>query len=228
MTLLNGFTVCPSSSLLGNFRVPGTTRSLRVRRDIAPLLIGAAAQWHAKVEPITIDPFDDWAYSCRRVRGRVGWSFHSSGCAIDLNATRHPMGRRGTVSAKQRATILAICKTYGLRWGGTFERPDEMHLEVALSKSAALALAARLQKRPATPAKIPPPNITRLRMFAQNSDVVRLQQALRARGFSPGLSDGIYGVSTRDAVARFQRAQGWSGRDADGQMGPLTLRRLFG
>lgn len=37
---------------------------------------------------------------------------------------------------------------------------------------------------------------------------------------------GIYDVKTRQACASFQRAQGWSGREADGIVGPETLKRV--
>lgn len=227
MTTINGFPVCPPSSQLGSFRVPGTSRSLLVRRDVAPLLIGAAAEWHAKVEPITVNPFDDWGYACRRIRGGAGWSFHSTGTAIDLNATQHPLGRRGTVTRSEAATIQAICRTYGLRWGGTWSRPDEMHLEVALPHSEAVALARRIQQPKAKAPSIPAPSLARLRYGAHNSDVVRLQQRLKQLGYKPGPTDGIYGPQTRRAVQDFQEAQGWRNAGADGLMGPMTLDRLF-
>lgn len=227
MTTLNGFQVCPSSSQLGTFRVPGTSRSLTVRRDIAPLLIGAAAEWHAKVEPITVNPFDDWGYACRRIRGGAGWSYHSTGCAIDLNATEHPLGRRGTVTRGQAATIRAIARSYGLRWGGDWSRPDEMHLEVALDRGAALALVARIQRPKTKASAIARPVLSRLEYGDHNSDVVRLQQRLKQLGYRPGPTDGIYGQQVRRAVQDFQEAQGWRNAGADGLMGPMTLARLW-
>ncbi len=55
----------------------------------------------------------------------------------------------------------------------------------------------------------------------------RLQRALIDAGYSiPAGATGKYGAQTTAAVAAFQRAQGWSGSQADGIAGPETLRRL--
>jgi hypothetical protein len=231
---LNGFSTC-NSAAIGTYRVPGTTRSLAVRREIAPLLIGMAKSFHEQVEPITKNPLDDWGYSCRRVRGRATVSFHAGGLAIDLNATRHPLGRRGTFNARQVATIRALCKKYGLRWGGDYNtaRKDEMHFEVILPRAQALALVRRLQTPPAkavakaAPEAAPKPRLAKLKYGAKNSDVVLLQKALKRRGYDPGPTDGEYGPGTRMGVRAFQRAQGWTGKAADGLVGVQTLDRLF-
>jgi peptidoglycan hydrolase-like protein with peptidoglycan-binding domain len=54
-----------------------------------------------------------------------------------------------------------------------------------------------------------------------------LQQRLIARGFAiPAGPTGYYGAQTAGAVAAFQRSQGWSGSEADGAVGPETLKRL--
>lgn len=56
-----------------------------------------------------------------------------------------------------------------------------------------------------------------------------LQRRLDEKGHSPGYGDwptDFYGDGTKAAVAAFQRAQGWSGSDADGMLGPGTLDRL--
>ncbi len=55
----------------------------------------------------------------------------------------------------------------------------------------------------------------------------RLQRALIGAGHAiPAGATGTYGDQTTAAVAAFQRAQGWSGSQADGIAGPETLRRL--
>jgi peptidoglycan hydrolase-like protein with peptidoglycan-binding domain len=59
----------------------------------------------------------------------------------------------------------------------------------------------------------------------RGSDVTRLQQTLRSRGFNPGGVDGVFGARTRAAVVAYQRARGLS---ADGVVGPNTSRALFG
>lgn len=56
-----------------------------------------------------------------------------------------------------------------------------------------------------------------------------LQRRLKEKGHDPGYGDwptDYYGDGTKNAVAAFQRKQGWSGSDADGMPGPGTLDRL--
>ncbi|HTJ97982.1 MAG TPA: TIGR02594 family protein [Bordetella sp.] len=55
--------------------------------------------------------------------------------------------------------------------------------------------------------------------------VKEVQQALHAKGFSPGEIDGIWGRKTTAAVKRFQENQGL---EADGIIGPKTGAKLFG
>jgi peptidoglycan hydrolase-like protein with peptidoglycan-binding domain len=60
--------------------------------------------------------------------------------------------------------------------------------------------------------------------LAHGSRAVRaLQLRLRARGFTPGPIDGIFGPLTRGAVLRFQERHGLA---ADGIVGPLTRKPL--
>lgn len=117
-------------------RVPGTDLKLRVAKPVAPLLIGFAGEFHKLVEPIDeTKTLDDWGYCFRKVRGsNTVVSNHSSGTAIDLNATQHPLGAVGTFDAAQIVTINRLCRKYGLRWGGSYRsRKDEMHFEIALN-----------------------------------------------------------------------------------------------
>jgi hypothetical protein len=56
------------------------------------------------------------------------------------------------------------------------------------------------------------------------ADVRLAQQALRRAGMGSLATDGIFGPATRDAVRRFQQAQGLL---ADGILGPASWRRLM-
>jgi len=64
-----------------------------------------------------------------------------------------------------------------------------------------------------------------LKYGSRGTGVVKVQQALKAKGYSLGAADGIYGTMTKNAVIRFQRA---SGLQADGIAGRLTQSKLFG
>jgi hypothetical protein len=42
--------------------------------------------------------------------------------------------------------IKALCKKYGLTWGGEWTRADEMHFEVAVNEAKAAKIILRLSK----------------------------------------------------------------------------------
>jgi hypothetical protein len=131
-----------------SFAVPGTTLKLQCAEAVAPLLIGFAAEFHELIESIDGGSLDDWGYCYRDVRGNVGkLSNHSSGTAIDLNATQHPLGKVGTFPNEKVPMIRALAKKYGLIWGGDYHnRKDEMHFEIALPPAKVAALIAKLEK----------------------------------------------------------------------------------
>ena len=114
------------------FKIKGTDRKMRLQKDAGVILTAFAAEFHAQVEPIDDGVFDDWAYAYRDVRGSDSvLSNHSSGTAIDLNATKHPLGMRNTFTKQQAVIIRELCKKYGIRWGEDYKgRIDPMHFEV--------------------------------------------------------------------------------------------------
>lgn len=59
----------------------------------------------------------------------------------------------------------------------------------------------------------------------QGSNVKKLQQALKIKGYYKGKIDGVYGSGTIAAVKAFQRKHGLS---RDGIAGKVTIRLLFG
>ena len=129
------------------FPIKGTAIKIRCAKDAGPLLAAFAAEFHALIEPIDEGKLDDWAYAFRMVRGTTDkLSCHSSGTAIDLNATKHPLGKAGTFELAKVPMIQALAKKYGLTWGGDYRgRKDEMHFEVAISQEKAIALAKKLE-----------------------------------------------------------------------------------
>ncbi len=59
--------------------------------------------------------------------------------------------------------------------------------------------------------------------YLRGDDVLALQKALEAKGFSPGQADGIFGRKTQRAVRNFQAA---SGLTVDGIAGAKTHEKL--
>jgi hypothetical protein len=148
----NGWTASadPKEIGIGSFVVTGTKIKLRCAESVAPLLVIFAAEFHQHIEPIDEGGLDDWGYCFRNVRGSSDkLSNHSSGTAIDLNATKHPLGHANTFSPMQTVLIQALCKKYSLTWGGNFKRPDEMHFEISLNPAKCAELIGKLNLKKA-------------------------------------------------------------------------------
>lgn len=231
MPTILGFRASPSPRAIRvrSFRVPGTTTLLPVQADVAPLLIGAAREFDQTVERLVRGWC--WGYAYRAIRGVFASvllrpSKHSAGLAIDLNAPRHPLGRRGTFTRAQTAQCRRIAKKYGLIWGGDWRRPDEMHFELGVSRSKALQLVRKLQTpppfrpAPTAPARDPYPT---LRLGASGHSVRNVQDAL-VRAGNPRLKiDGVFGRQTDRLVRKFQANRRMT---ADGIVGPATWAAL--
>jgi len=117
----NGWPASPDQKEIGIkvFKIKNTDRKIRLQKDAGVILAAFAAEFHAQVEPIDEGQVDEWGYAYRNVRGSDSdLSNHSSGTAIDLNATKHPLGKSGTFTKKQEKIIRELCEKYGLRWGG--------------------------------------------------------------------------------------------------------------
>ena len=148
LTSYNGYPASkdPDEIKIKSYPVKGTDRKLRCAESVGPLLAAFAAEFHELIEPIDEGTFDEWGYAFRMVRGTTDkLSCHSSGTAIDLNATKHPLGKAGTFPAEKVPMIRALAKKYGLKWGGDFKsRPDDMHFEVEIKPGKAQALIKSL------------------------------------------------------------------------------------
>jgi hypothetical protein len=136
----------PDEIRITSYLVKGTSRKLRCAESVGPLLAAFAAEFHELIEPIDEGVFDDWGYAFRNVRGSSDrLSCHSSGSAVDLNATRHPLGKVGTFPPEKVPMLRALAKKYGLKWGGDYKgRADEMHFEVDVTPTKAKALIESL------------------------------------------------------------------------------------
>src|SRR4051794_10127885 len=62
-----------------------------------------------------------------------------------------------------------------------------------------------------------------LKLDSHGADVVALQQALKAHGFDPGVTDGDFGHGTEAAVIAFQKSEGLM---PDGMVGSQPGEKL--
>ncbi len=113
--------------------------------DVATVLSHFAERFDAGIEPIDVS--SSWGWDYRPVRGHdEGLSNHASGTAIDLNAPAHPLGSSGTFTDEQVTRLRELLDEVApvLAWGGDFERPDEMHVEVVGTPEQVAEVAARI------------------------------------------------------------------------------------
>lgn len=154
-TSQNGWEALTSDSpKLYTWDIPDTDRKLRLRNGSAGFLLIHLAMWFdAKVEDVEGGILDDWGYAYRPIRGyESGLSNHSSGTAMDLNATKHVLGAEDTFSAEDELRIKRRVNDFfdgAIRWGGEYSgRKDEMHFEIDVSLKAAEKVARRLMDSP--------------------------------------------------------------------------------
>jgi len=149
LTSYNGWPASKDQAEIGiqSYSVPGTLIKLRCAEKVAPLLVGFAAEFHNLIEELDVGASDDWGFCYRMVRGTTDkLSNHSSGTAIDLNASRHPLGQLGTFEAGKVPMLRALAHKYGLTWGGDYKgRKDEMHFEISIDAVKVAALIKKIQ-----------------------------------------------------------------------------------
>jgi len=115
-------------------------------------------------------------------------------------------GKGGTVEAKGRLYGVVADTVHGRTW----------HTGI---------LIPGIDYTDGTPIKVEPPAFVYEpgAKDMRKEIIVKIQQALAARGFDPGEIDGDYGSNTQAAVADFQRAVGLV---VDGSVGPETAEAL--
>ena len=151
MTLLsqNNWVASKDASEIHIVSIPikGTTVKVRCAKAVAPLIAGFCSEFHELIEPIDEGNLDDWGYNFRMVRNSTDQlSNHSSGTAVDLNASRHILGKSGTFPSEKVPMIRALAKKYGMMWGGDFRRrKDEMHFEISVSPARAVQIIGSLK-----------------------------------------------------------------------------------
>lgn len=154
-TSMNGWPALNSDSpYLYTWQIPDTARKLRLRNGSAGFLLIHLALWFdAKVEDIEGGVLDDWGYAYRPVRGYESTlSNHSSGTAMDLNATQHVLGSEDTFTDREERQIRTRVNSFFdgvIRWGGEYQgRKDEMHFEIDAPLAECEKVAKRLMDSP--------------------------------------------------------------------------------
>lgn len=137
-TAANGWpALAADSNLLYTWDVPTEGKPTRFRTRngsvgfcLAHLALGFDRRVERLVEPV----LDDWSYAWRVIRGYSTTLSNHAGYAIDLNATDHPLGVRGTFTPKEVENIHKLLAQYDglIDWGGDWSsRCDGMHFEIA-------------------------------------------------------------------------------------------------
>jgi hypothetical protein len=146
-TTIHGWPVIQTygDPLLRNFKVPGTKRSLKLRKDVGPYLIAFAAEYHKLIAPIDVGTYDDWAYHPpRKGNASSKISDHSGGVAIDLNATKEGSQSKSNVwwvkHPLKAARMRVLLRKYRLlEWGGNYKNfYDPMHFTFRTYDPAAI------------------------------------------------------------------------------------------
>lgn len=153
-TSYNGWTASKDPASIGvdsgfvaaGRKFPGGVKS----GDVSILFKYLVEQFDARVEEVDLYAAgDEWGYHYKQSANSPSLlSCHSSGTAVDVNATRHPNGKRGTFSDAQVTAIrqiLAECSG-AVRWLGDAPRvPDEMHFEIFGDASKVKAAADKIR-----------------------------------------------------------------------------------
>lgn len=230
---------------LDNRFIPGTSAKLApgIRAgDIADIAFAFCAEFDKRVEDLDLYVGgDEWGFSFRPSKNSKSLiSAHSGAVAWDLNATRHPNGKRGTFTPAQVAEIRKLLAEFDgvIYWGGDAwgdGTPDEMHFEITtgttLEKLAEVAAKVRnpipvQAPAPATPWYRGQLGSRVLQNGSQGSDVTALQTILVRRYslYAKHINiDGVFGAKTEAVVREFQKR---SRLQVDGIVGRKTYRAL--
>lgn len=248
----NGWDVYESYSHPNLVTFPWITGKVR-KGDHFVVLDYIARRINAEVERINKE--ESWGHNPRPVRGTTDiWSEHATGCAFDFNATKNGLGVaiNNSFSAAQIQHIRQIIKDVqgAARWGGEWERPDGMHIELIGGNAKVKAVADLIRAgklpaagkigdvapagKPSTPASKPsgePTDFAKLDVdgIAGKATYEALQIVMRAIKTYSRAVDGDAGVHTWKAVQSWLQDKGYypaSKYVIDGKPGPATIKAL--
>jgi hypothetical protein len=191
--------------------------------DVAFVLGYVAGELHKRVERAGTGV---WGYAYRQNRNARNLSCHASGTAFDWNAPRHPNGKSGTFTSRQKATIHAILNEveHAVKWGGDFTgTKDEMHFEICVGARDLAAIAKRLRARLAAQRPVPAWWTTNLRRGMTNRSDIRIVRQKLHLPLDGSANDDDFDAELDGYVRRFQQR---SGLEPDGVVGKLTAKVL--
>ena len=238
-TSQNGW-LANNRSVIASYSLPGGGKIAVRKGDVATILVYVAKRFDSEVEKLKWP--GNWGYAERPIRGSRTTSNHASGTAIDLNAPRHPLGKRGTFSKKQVRAIKKILADCGgvVRWGGNYvSRADEMHFEINAGSAAVrrVAQAIREGKKPGPSGGATSSGGSSfgdskakhavgsrvMKKYSSGTDVLWLQKRLYKLGYDVGEFDGDFGDKVVKGVRDFQKKAKIS---IDGEVYTDTIKAL--
>ncbi|MFL5322480.1 MAG: peptidoglycan-binding protein [Myxococcaceae bacterium] len=130
----------------------------------------------------------------------------------------------GVFGPATKKAVIAFQKSRHLAADGIVGPKTRAALTTARKKPAPAKKPAATKgtSKSAAPKKAPKAYPT-VKMGSRGSAVLALQKALKAKGFSPGALDGVFGPGTLGAVRRFQGSKKLA---TDGVVGPNTWKAL--
>jgi hypothetical protein len=207
-------------------------KSIQFHKKAAPALLAALNEiWdfcqhdQKKIDAAGVSKYAG-AYNHRLVRGSATkWSNHAYAAAIDLNAGENVLGAKGNMP---QFVTDAFCRQ-GAMWGGWYaHRPDWMHYEFVdnggrrpKSSRPVWPAVAHLLVDPETDA--PADELEDVQPAASapapvaipadpgvmgDPEVYYIQKRLKARNYSPGILDGLWGSGTSGALGGFINDRG--------------------
>lgn len=154
----NGWSASPSLSTVVIEPVKGCRLRVRNNKNVIAIFTYLVQQFHERVDDVTRPhPADDWGFYYRaNVNSPNELSNHSSGTAIDLDATEHPNGvsTSRTFTPKQIAEVHEILRELDgvVRWGGDYTRTaDAMHFEINVRPGRLRSVGRKLRKKKVGP-----------------------------------------------------------------------------
>ena len=115
--------------------------------DVSTVLFFVGFWINRNIGPLT--PGWCWGFSYRENRNANNWSCHASATAADVDAPKHPNGKRGTwgsSAARIRSELLTYLEGV-VQWGEDYTgTPDGMHFEIIKPAGDVARVAAKIDR----------------------------------------------------------------------------------